>query len=437
MTQGAQAGKGRPDRRPTALAVADFFPWPPRSGGQLRTSIAVEALAEEADVDLFSFRDLRSPEAAAPEHVGLRRVATAGYPQIDRSGRWRIPWLLPGRPPVPMEVAMRAADAGPRSAFASFLATDAGERRPGQANGSGDPYDLVWFARPSVWEWLGRPRLGPTIVDLHDLESDKERRRAELMEPSGRGVRSRLRHEVARAQARLNARRWRGFELSVAAAVDRVLLASDEDARREQLPGATVLPNTYRRPVHPVGRAAPGSPPTVVFQGTFDYGPNVDGARWLVAQVAPRLRDRLPGARVRLVGTATPAVERLADPPHVVVTGRVPDIQPELAGADVAVVPLRYASGTRLKILESFAHRVPVASTTVGAEGLDVEDGVHLLIGDTPDDLAAACARLVEDRDLRSRLVGAAEALFLARYEARVAHEQIRGLLGSLGVAGR
>ena len=54
-------------------------------------------------------------------------------------------------------------------------------------------------------------------------------------------------------------------------------------------------------------------------------------------------------------------------------------MEPELAGATVAVVPVRFGSGTRVKILESFAHRVPVVSTTLGAEGLDVEDGVHLL----------------------------------------------------------
>jgi glycosyltransferase involved in cell wall biosynthesis len=110
-------------------------------------------------------------------------------------------------------------------------------------------------------------------------------------------------------------------------------------------------------------------------------------------------------------------------------------MEPELARADIAVVPLRIASGTRLKILESFAHRVPVVSTTLGADGLDVHDGVHLLLADTPDDFAAACRRLLSDTALRKRMVDAAEELFLRHYEwagARVRIQQlVREVAGS------
>jgi glycosyltransferase involved in cell wall biosynthesis len=101
-------------------------------------------------------------------------------------------------------------------------------------------------------------------------------------------------------------------------------------------------------------------------------------------------------------------------------------MEPELARADLAVVPVRYGGGTRLKILESFAHRVPVVSTTVGAEGLDVEDGVHLLLADEPDDFALACERLLTDAALRSRVVDAAHERYLQRYESSVARQRIR-----------
>ena len=109
--------------------------------------------------------------------------------------------------------------------------------------------------------------------------------------------------------------------------------------------------------------------------------------------------------------------------------GRVPEIEPELARADIAVVPLRIGSGTRLKILESFAHRIPVVSTTVGADGLDVENGVHLLLADRPEDFALACRRLVEDPALtRPALVDAAEQRYLERYEWSVATSRIQQL---------
>ena len=104
-------------------------------------------------------------------------------------------------------------------------------------------------------------------------------------------------------------------------------------------------------------------------------------------------------------------------------------MEPELARADIAVVPLRMGSGTRLKILESFAHRIPVVSTTIGADGLDVQDGVHLLLADRPDEFARACRRLIEDRALARRLVDAAEQRFLDRYEWSNAKDRIQKLV--------
>ena len=104
-------------------------------------------------------------------------------------------------------------------------------------------------------------------------------------------------------------------------------------------------------------------------------------------------------------------------------------MEPELERADIAVVPLRIGSGTRLKILESFAHRVPVVSTSLGADGLDVQNGVHLLLADNADAFAVACQRLLADSDLRKRMVDAAEELYLQRYEWSAAKVQLQQLV--------
>jgi glycosyltransferase involved in cell wall biosynthesis len=96
----------------------------------------------------------------------------------------------------------------------------------------------------------------------------------------------------------------------------------------------------------------------------------------------------------------------------------VPDLTVELREAALAVVPIRFGGGTRIKILEAFAHGLPVVTTTVGAEGLEVEDGRHLLVADDADALASACLRLLDDRDLRSRLAAAGRALWQERYRS-------------------
>jgi glycosyltransferase involved in cell wall biosynthesis len=402
------------------LMVADSYPWPPTTGSHLRLANTLTALAGRADTDLFCLYDARQAQDPVPTELGLAGVRMVPLGPVRETPVRRF--LCLARRDLPIEVALRNGNSNPRETFDAW-------RQPA--------YDLVWFRSPATYQWLGRPRLGPTVVDVDDLADVKEHQRAALLRSRPvAGVASRARRAAAVAQATLNARDWARFECSVASEVDRVVLASEADVPLLAGGNCEVLPNTYERPEHPLGRIEPRQPPTLLFQGTFDYGPNVDGARWLVRDLAPQIRERLPDARIRLVGKTTGSVDELADPPRVTVVGRVPRMEPELAGADLVVVPLRMGSGTRFKILEAFAHRIPVVSTRLGAEGLAVEDGVHLLVADHPEAFADACARLSTDAALRRRLVDSAERLFEERYESAAARSRVHDIVSSLtGVA--
>jgi polysaccharide biosynthesis protein PslH len=396
------------------LIVASDVPWPQVQGGHLRLATAIDSLAALGETDLFAFRDYRRPEPSLPATVPVARFKTVVHRGSPHQLRWRLAWLV--RRGIPLEVAMHRTDSGPRLEFESWVS---------------NRYDLVWFDRAATFEWLGRPRLGPTIIDLHDLEDVKARSREQIIRSSlsRQAGTAAVRQALTTAQVRLNAQAWRQFQRSVAGDVDRVVLCSDLDARRSGLPNVVIVPNTYERPDRSFGHAGVRQPAVVLFQATFDYTPNVDAAEWFVDEVAPRLRARLPDVEVRLVGRSVPGVQRHHRPPAVTVVGEVPAMEPELELADIAVVPIRYGSGTRLKILESFAHRVPVVSTTVGAEGLQVVDGVHLLLADDPEAFAAACERLLTEPDLRGHLVDAAEELYLERYERSTARDRIEAVV--------
>lgn len=106
----------------------------------------------------------------------------------------------------------------------------------------------------------------------------------------------------------------------------------------------------------------------------------------------------------------------------------VPDVAPEYEKAAVVVVPLRAGSGTRIKILEAFSFRRPVVSTSIGAEGLGVRHEQELLIADTPEQFAAACARLLTDAQLRNRLVESAYSFFRADYSVDRARSVLRSI---------
>jgi glycosyltransferase involved in cell wall biosynthesis len=301
------------------------------------------------------------------------------------------------------------------------------------------PYDLVWCFNVQAWILAGAPQGTPAVIDLDDLEHLKIRGRLSIDATDrveDRAAKSRRRNAAVdrwerwpgQAWSQLEALRWVLLYRRASTRVTRTVVCSTLDANRATSSGVkrvTVVPNGYELPDQPVGRIGVGLPPIVLFQGTLRYPPNADAARWLVGQIAPALRAQIPDARVRLVGLATPDQMGLHRPPATTMVGPVPDMVTELRRADLVVVPLRYGSGTRVKIIEAFAHRIPVVSTTIGAEGLDVEDGRHLLVADTAQQLASACARLITEPALRRRLVDAAYVRYLEAFECDVVEGRV------------
>ena len=396
-----------------SLVVAADYPWPRNSGSRIRLSLTLEGLARCGPVDLFALvsanrRDLDPPPpSAAPE-----RVEHVG---IDDAATWRDRVRALTRRDLPFELPAHET-ARVSGALARFV------------DGAPAAYDLVWCFRVRAWLLGGEPAWAPVVVDLDDLEDQKIAARVALAGRMPAGAAARWRRRASTTLARHDLRRWRRLHERIDHAAAASVVCSELDAGRSGLAGVCVVVNGYEPPAAPVGRVATGSPPTVVFHGTLRYPPNADAARFVAEEVAPRLRALVPGAAVRLVGRADPATGALHDPPRVTVTGQVPDVTAELARADVVVVPLRFASGTRVKILEAFAHRIPVVASTIGAEGIDADDGVHLLIADDAEATAGACARLLTDPGLRARMVQRAETLFLERYTGAATRDAVTAL---------
>jgi glycosyltransferase involved in cell wall biosynthesis len=185
-----------------------------------------------------------------------------------------------------------------------------------------------------------------------------------------------------------------------------------------------LVPNSVRLPASSSLTPPPGRG-KIVFVGNLTYGPNIDAVRWLVEEVLPLLPRRHV---VCLVGEPAAEVRALAGD-RVRVLGAVTDVSPAYADADVAVVPLLSGSGTRIKVLEAFAHRRPVVSTTQGACGTGAVNGVHLALADTPREFAAAVQRLCQP-DVAGPLVEAARALVARSFDATIVRNGIDLLLG-------
>ena len=155
----------------------------------------------------------------------------------------------------------------------------------------------------------------------------------------------------------------------------------------------------------------------LVFVGSMDWMPNIDGIRWFLSEVFPQIQAQRPGTTLAIVGrNPPPAVLAAAAETLVSGTGTVTDVRPFLWESALSIVPLRVGGGTRLKIFEAMAASTPVVSTTIGAEGLPVRHNETIQIADAAASFAAECLSLLSDSERRQQIAQAALRLVLDNF---------------------
>ena len=392
-----------------AVHIVQSAPWPSTDGTRLRNAAVARALSRVADLHMVSLGvagvAATDEESAALAH-GVERFFQVPVPP-SRAATPVARWVRSGRPRrlLPFETPEV------RAGFASLA---------GSGLGIGG-YDVVWLSSAYVAaaapDGLGRR----VVLDLDDDQRELLRaaRRARPAVGTEAGVRDRAtvwaRWGTAQVANAVDARRWDGVYDAAFAAADAVVVCSEDDRRRLHHRRMAVVPNGYELAGRATSDRSP-RPGVAVFVGLMSYEPNRDAAVWVAREVWPKVRAGRPDAVLRLVGRNADAVAELADCPGVEVVGEVDDVADELRAAALAVVPIRFGGGTRLKVVEAMANRVPMVSTTLGCEGIDVRNGEHLLIADRSADFAAACERLFADAALADRLAAAAAARFEERY---------------------
>ncbi len=233
----------------------------------------------------------------------------------------------------------------------------------------------------------------------------------------------------------ITAAAYRRLVMTFAPRFDGVSLAAPSESlvvgRRHQLQ-THVVPNAVAVPeVH-----LPSDPSSglVLFVANLDYGPNAAAAGVLVDEVLPALQARTDRrVRVVLVGSYDPdgPVGHLGLHDGVTLAGFVDDVTDYYGRAAVVIAPLSTGSGTRIKLLEAFAHQVPVVTTSVGVAGLAVRDREHVIIGETPEELAGAAAEVLGSPALAQSLTTAALQFVRAHHAAPVVAERVREFLGA------
>jgi polysaccharide biosynthesis protein PslH len=146
--------------------------------------------------------------------------------------------------------------------------------------------------------------------------------------------------------------------------------------------------------------------PTILFVGTFNWLPNRQAVVYLVEKIWPLIKKAQPQAKLRIVGfKPTPEILAYGGLPDVTIDGNVKDIRTAYASAHVLCAPVNWGKGTRYKILEAMATRTPIIATPLAVEGIaGIEIGRHVLVGDTPQQLASLTLKAINDQTLQEKL---------------------------------
>jgi len=379
------------NRTPRLLFISPIAPHPADSGVKQRILHMLEAVAQVGEVDFVGYFTGPPEGGWAPKEVidslsplcrSVRICVEPFWPRTLKHQRLRMlqRYVFTRKPALYTEFAWE-----PLRTVAEPLAHTA---------------DFIWVERLHVAHWL--ERFGQKmIVDVDDLDSIKLSRQIEIEPPS-----------FFRWAQQWHAHHLRRYEQAASQNFSRLVVCSERDrdfwpvTDRERI---WVIPNGTddRLFDYPRSRKLKNR---LIFVGALYYWPNEDAVLFFCQEILPRIAQEIPDVSLWIIGREPPeSLRRLHDGKRVIIVANVPDVSPYVQQASISVVPLRVGGGTRLKILESLALGTPVVSTSIGAEGLSLDSGKHLLLTDGPEKFASEVVRLLRSPDLHEHLASNGE----------------------------
>jgi len=396
------------------LIVTSSLPYPPTSGGAIRTHGIVEGLHRAGHtVTVLCFDTGNTP---LPDH--LRVVTVPPPPPRPKLDRLRDLLFT-----QTADIAKRLYDARMAATLRDLLAEN--------------PVDLVQFEGIEMACYLPVAKQANTHTKLSFDTFNAEYA---------------LQRSIFRIDAR-TPRRWpaaiyswlqigriRRYESHICEMADLVFAVSEEDAvllRPLRADGHIHVVNSgiwvdrYADHTEPI----PTDSPALVFTGSMDYRPNVDAMLWFTEAIYPQVRAAVPDVHLFIVGKDPhPRLEPLRTLPGVTLTGRVPAVTPYLQAADLFVVPLRMGSGTRLKLLEAMASECAIVATTAASAGLNDAVKATMYITDGAEEMADAIIDLLADPGKRHTLRTQTRQRVAEHYDWSVLIPQMLAAYHSIGL---
>jgi hypothetical protein len=372
------------------LLLATKSPWPPVDGGRLLLLHTLEGLAAAG---------VRPTLVAPvdPRRFDLVRVAR-------ELSAWCEPRLVPAALNPPVTALIRSGLEGLPLGLARHAIQAV--RQEVARLVSAERFDLVHAEQLQAFPQAAAAARGiPVVLRAENVESDLWTANASL---AGWPVRPLLAVEAARLA------RHEGRAVEKAAAT--LALSAEDAARLSLLAGSRGKVRVIRAPFPgelPAGQERLSGEPAVVLMGSRGWRPNEDAVAWFLAEVWPVVLNSLPGAVLHLFGPTPPG----GPPPSARIHPSPADSVDAFAPGSVLVVPLRVASGVRMKVLEAWARGVPVIGTPAALSGLEVREGEEALTAADPMAFSEVLARLHLEPGLAGRIVEGGRRALAERHD--------------------
>jgi sugar transferase (PEP-CTERM/EpsH1 system associated) len=365
------------------LYLCHRIPYPPNKGEKIRAFHELKAMAKSCEVDLFTLADHKEDLRYKSDLEAYCRTVTVAKLSKPLAGLRAISSVLRGDPLT----------------LPYFYSTDlALQIRQALSRRS---YDRIFIYSSSMAQYVDWQGQVPVVIDLVDVDSDKWLQYSMRTAFPKSVVFQREAHCLRR------------YEQKISEKASCVLVTTEREARvlRQITSKANVkvVPNGVDANYFAPETIQPQlAHPTVIFTGSMDYLPNVEGVEFFAHRILPSIRKDLPNAQFLIVGSRpNQSVRRLAKLPGVQVTGSVPDVRPYLVRSHVFVAPLHIASGTQNKILEAMAIGLPVIATPRAIQGLPATMREPVQVAESTQAWIAKTLAVLRDQPL-AQLLGAA-----------------------------
>jgi len=375
------------------FVLDEGLPYPLDSGKRIRTWQLLTSLASRHDLTLLCLDENRPEALRAVQNQGIRVLL--GPRVREKSGASLYAGLLANLfSPYPYTVTKHFS----RTLHAQLLSRIDAENP-----------DLIHVEWTPYARYLSGVAGRKTIITTHNIEAQIWLRRTQHS-----------RTALEKAFFGLQALKMRAFERRRLALADEVTAVSPADLtwlRNEGISRSSLVENgvdtDYFRP-----NLGTENDRGILFLGSLDWYPNQDALQFFVKEIVPSIGARLPNVELTIVGRRPPSelVSQMAALPATSLCSDVADVRPFLERAGAFVVPLRIGGGSRIKILEALAAGKAVISTRVGAEGLELVSGQHLLVADTPREFADRVIEVLTQPELRRKLGANGRRLASERY---------------------